>query len=83
MWALYSPDSSSVQITTTIGRLKDALRSYFRREHDPRNVISDTKRDGQFIRSARIAPVRYLSILELARRINRRRLAYASSSLKV
>jgi hypothetical protein len=56
MWALYSLDSSSVQITTTIGRLKDALRSYFKREHDPRNAIKNTKKNGQFLRTARIVP---------------------------
>lgn len=76
MWALYSPDSSSVQITTTIGRLKDALLSYCKREHDPQAAIEDADKNGQFIQSARIVPVKYLSLLDLGKRINRRRRAY-------
>lgn len=76
MWALYSLDSSSVQITTTIGRLGDALRSYYRREHDPRDAINNAGKNGQFIQTERIVPVRYFSILDLSARINRRRRAY-------
>lgn len=76
MWALYSLDSSSVQITTTIGRLRDALRSYYRREHDPRGAIDNAGKNGQFIKTARIVPIKYFSILDVSARINRRRRAY-------
>ncbi len=76
MWALYSLDSSSVQITTTIGQLEDALRSCYGREHDPRGAIVNAGKNGQFIQSARIVPVKYLSILDLSARIDRRRRAY-------
>ena len=82
MWALYSLDSSSVQITTTVGRLENALRSYYGREHDPRGVIDNAGKIGQFIKTARIVPVKYFSILELSARINRRRRAYGSLESK-
>ena len=76
MWALYSSDLSSIQITTTIGQLEDALHSYYEREHDPRSAIDSAGQKGQFIQSARIAAVRYLSIIRLSALINRRRRAY-------
>ncbi|SEK71313.1 hypothetical protein SAMN05216387_102427 [Nitrosovibrio tenuis] len=76
MWALYSLDSCSVQITTTVGQLADVLSSYCGREHDPREVLDKAGKNGQFIQSARLVPVKYLSILDLSARINRRRRAY-------
>jgi len=76
MWALYSLDSCSVQITTTIGQLEDALRLYCKREGDPRSAIDGASSNGQFVKTARIVPIKYLSILDLSARINRRRRAY-------
>jgi hypothetical protein len=82
MWALYSLDSSSVRITTTIGQLVDALRSYCEKEHDPRGAVEQGGKNGQFINSARILSVKYLSILDLSARINRRRRAYDRADSK-
>lgn len=76
MWALYSQDESAVQLSTTVGRLEEAIRSYAVLNSNPIAEIMVGTEPGYFLDSSRIAAVQYNSIRELGMRIDRRRRAY-------
>lgn len=76
MWALYSGDESSVQITTTAGHLEQAAIAFAEKQSSPMEAIDLGTGDGQFVDSSKIVLVNYENLGELAQSIDRRRRAY-------
>jgi len=76
MWALYSRDESSVQITTTVGHLEQAARDFAQNQSSPMGAISTGTADDQFVDYTKIVAVKYENWRLLARSIDRRRRAY-------
>lgn len=76
MWALYSTDWSSIQISTTVGELEKAAIAFAECESNPMSAIHLGRGDGQFVDRTKIAAVNYENMGALARKIDRRRRAY-------
>lgn len=76
MWALYSGDESSVQITTTVERLERAAIDYAELHSSPMSAIESGSRNGQIVDRTKIVSVNYENWGVLARSIDRRRRAY-------
>lgn len=76
MWALYSKDYSSVQLSTTVGSLEKATLSLAETHSDPRDILSTGSKRGQFFSSSTIAAVKYTSLDTVAQGLSRRRRAY-------
>lgn len=76
MWALYSSDMCSIQLTTTVECLERAAINYAEGHSDPMSAIEVASGDGQIVDRSRIASVNYESWEAIARSIDRRRRAY-------
>jgi hypothetical protein len=76
MWALYSEDHCSVQVATTIGQLYDAFNTLARNEYNPFTLSLDNDEQRNIVISAHVMPVKYVSLLDIGKQIDRRRRAY-------
>lgn len=76
MWALYSTDHSSVQITTTIASLEQAASALAAVDANPMPAITSGAQSGQFLNSSKISAVQYDDLSSIGRKIDRRRRAY-------
>jgi len=76
MWALYSRDESSVQLTTTVSHLERAATDFARNFSNPLKAIADGSANDQFVDYSKIVAVRYENWKSIARGIDRRRRAY-------
>lgn len=76
MWALYSRDESSVQMTTTVAHLERAAIEFATNQSNPMAAIANGEGDGQFVNHSKIVAVKYENWGLLARNIDRRRRAY-------
>lgn len=76
MWALYSNDISSVQITSKVEHLEQAAANYAKKHSSPMSAIEAGIGDGQIVDSSKIASVSYENWGTLARAIDRHRRAY-------
>jgi hypothetical protein len=76
MWALYSRDMCSVQLSTKVECLERAAISYADGNSDPTSAIAAASGDGQIIDGSKIVSVNYENWESIARSIDRRRRAY-------
>ncbi|GEM_PF-1646507 len=76
MWALYSKDFSSIQLSTTVEDLERAAVTYAYAQYDPRPAIHIGKGAGQFLDQSKIAAVKYDDLRKIAKALDRRRRAY-------
>ncbi len=76
MWALYSKDYCSVQVSTTIEKLCTAFKTFALDKYNPFELSIDNGEQRNLVDSVDIMPVNYISLVNLARKIDRRRRAY-------
>jgi hypothetical protein len=76
MWALYSKDCSSIQLSTTVENLERAAITLAGVQSDPRLAICTGNGEGQFLDRSKIAAIKYDDFSSVARTIDRRRRAY-------
>ena len=76
MWALYSQDHCSIQMETTVGRLVSAANRLAKENYNPLDAALDNNQHGLAVMRVELMPVAYISLIELGRRIDRRRRAF-------
>ena len=76
MWELYSGDHCSVQVATTIELLSGAFGALARNEYNPLELSFSNSEQRSTVISVDIIPVSYMSLINVGRRIDRRRRAY-------
>lgn len=72
MWSLYSPDHSSVRVSTTISKLKPAIEALLSKYSIGRFTENDLGNSVVFSVEGHIAPVEYASLSWVVRRLARR-----------
>lgn len=72
MWSLYSPDSCSVRISSSIGKLSGVLEELLRKYCISRINNTDLGERVVVAIAGRVAPVSYVSLDQIATRVRRR-----------
>lgn len=76
MWSLYSPEKTAVRLSTTVGKLQNALLTLVSQQRLATLTPADLNKAIQVFASAKLTGVRYANLSNIASRLYRRNKAF-------